>query len=69
MKRILLHVRAFVALLPMVAVFSEGSLWVNAAGILYFVWLGIWLSDSPAGHRFLRDYYREVMRIERMMSE
>lgn len=67
-KSILLHLRAFVCVAPVVAVFSEGSLWVNTLGLLYFVWLAIWMSDSPSGRRFVRDYYAEVLRIEHMLT-
>ena len=67
-KRIFLHLTAFVAVVPVMAVFSEGSVWVNAIGMVYFVCLGIWLNDSPRGRKFLRDYCNEVHRIERMLT-
>lgn len=65
----MLHLCAFLAVVPVVAVFSEGSLWINTAGMVYFVWLGIWLNDSDRGRKFLRDYTEEIERIERTMAE
>ena len=55
---------AFVAIVPMSLVFSEGNLWVNFFGLLYIVWLCIWLHDSETGRRFLRRYYHEILRLE-----
>lgn len=68
MKRIILHLAAFVAMLPLAAVFSEGNVIVNILGLLYFAWLFIWLNDNPTGRKLLRAYYREILRIEREMA-
>ena len=67
MKRIVLHLTALAVLLPVTAVFSNGNLVFNFLGLLYAVWLFIFLNDSGTGRRFLRRYYHEILRLENMM--
>ena len=66
MKRIMLHIVAFAAMMPCVVTFSFGSLWASALGLLYIVYLFIYTTESERGRRFLRDYWREIHRLERM---
>lgn len=67
MKRISLHLTAFAVLLPCVAAFTEGNIWVTFCGFLYLVWLWFAANETERGKRFLRDYYREILRLERML--
>ena len=66
-KRIILHLTAFAVVLPLVAVFNQGNIVYNILGLLWFAYLAIFAMESPHAHRFMRDYYREMLRLERMM--
>lgn len=68
MKRIALHLIAFAVLMPCVLMFNiSGELWMNFLGIIYVCYLFILVNESETVRRFVRDYYREILRIERMM--
>lgn len=68
MKRIALHLIAFVVLMPCVLIFNiSGELWLNTLGIIYVCYLFILVNESERVRRFVRDYYREILRLERMM--
>lgn len=69
MRSLKLHLSAFAALLPCVMAVSEGNLLVNLFGLLYAVWLIIWLNESERGKRFLRRYHAEICRIEQMLNQ
>lgn len=66
MKRLSLHLTAFALLIPCVAAFSEGNLLVTLCGFIYLFWLWLAANETERGRRFLRDYYREILRLERM---
>lgn len=53
-------------LLPCLAVISCGSPLWNVAGIFYVVLLGR-LSSTMRGRRFIRAYYREILRLENLL--
>ena len=68
MKRISLHLIAFVALMPCMLMFNVSEqIWVNFLGIIYVAYLFLAWNESKRVRRFFRDYYREILRIERMM--
>lgn len=66
MKNIKLHCKAFAIILPIVLLFSEGSLLVNFIGLIYLLLL-FGASNSKSGKQFIRRYYREILRIESIM--
>ena len=67
-KRIFLHLTAFAALMPCVLLFnSNENIWVNALGFIYVAYLFLAWNESKRVRKFFRDYYREILRIERMM--
>ena len=63
MNSIKFHSIVFALLLPCVMVISEGMLIINIIGIAYILLL-FKLSKTKLGKRFIRRYYREVLRIE-----
>ena len=65
-KRILLHLIAFVALVPCVLMFNvSGEIWVNLLGFIYVCYLIILCNECEAVRKFIRRYYHEILRIER----
>ena len=66
MNSIKLHGVAFVAILPCILTLSEGSLIINLIGILYMLLL-FGLSYTKPGKRFIRSYYREILRLEALL--
>lgn len=66
-RRISLHLVALFALMPCMAAFSEGNLCINFCGLIWIVWLWIAANETERGRRFIRDYYREILRLERML--
>jgi len=67
-KRIFLHLIAFVALMPCMLIFNVSKeIWVNLLGFIYVAYLFLAWNESKRVRRFIRDYYREILRIERMM--
>ena len=66
MNRIKLHSVAFAAILPCILTLSEGSLIINLMGIIYMLLL-FRLSYTKSGKRFIRSYYREVLRLEALL--
>lgn len=67
MKAIKIHLTAFAVLLPLLAVVSTGNLAANFLGVLYAAGLYIYTANSERGKRFIRRYYREVLRLEDML--
>ena len=67
-QRIILHLTMFVVLMPCVLVFNvSGEWWVNVVGIIYCCYLVILLNESKRVQRFVRRYYREILRLQNMM--
>ena len=66
MNSIKLHSVAFAAILPCILALSEASLIINLVGILYILLL-FRLSYTKPGRRFIRSYYREVLRLEALL--
>ena len=66
MNSIKLHSVAFAAILPCILTLSEGSLIINLVGILYILLL-FRLSCTKCGKRFIRSYYREILRLEALL--
>lgn len=65
-KRILLHLIAFVALVPCMLMFNvSGEIWVNLLGFIYVCYLIILCNECEAVRKFIRRYYHEILRIER----
>lgn len=67
MKSIKIHGIAFAIILPCILVFSEGEPVVNLIGIAYILFL-FKLSGTTIGRRFIRSYYREILRIENWLN-
>lgn len=63
MNSIKIHCLAFVILMPCTMTFSEGSLVVNILGVAYMLLL-FRLSSTTIGRRFIRTYYKEILRLE-----
>ena len=66
MNSIKLHSIAFAVILPCILALLEGSLIINLVGILYML-LIFRLSYTKPGKRFIRSYYREVLRLESLL--
>lgn len=67
-KRICLHLIAFVVLMPCVLVFNvSGEWWVNFLGGIYCAYLAILVNESETAQKFLRRYYHEILRLENML--
>lgn len=67
MNSIKIHCLAFAILMPCIMAFSEGSLVVNILGVAYMLLL-FRLSGTTIGKRFIRAYYKEILRIENQLS-
>ena len=68
MKSIKIHSIAFAIILPCIlTLFSEGSLIINIIGVAYILFL-FRLSGTTIGKRFIRSYYREILRIENQLG-
>jgi hypothetical protein len=67
MNRIKIHCLAFAILMPCIMAFSEGSLVINVVGLAYILVL-FRLSSTTRGRRFIRTYYREILRLENKMK-
>ena len=66
MNSIKLHSIAFAIILPCILALSEDLLIINLVGILYMLLL-FRLSYTKPGKRFIRSYYREVLRLEALL--
>ena len=69
MKRITLHLQAFALLAPCLLAFTAGSLLANAAGAAYMAGLVYAGGHTARGRKFARTYYKEVLRLEKLLSE
>ena len=69
MKRITLHFTAFALFAPCLLAFTAGSLFVAAVGALYMAGLVYASGHTARGKRFARTYYKEVLRLEKLLSE
>lgn len=63
MNSIKIHCLAFAILMPCIMALSEGSLIVNILGVAYILVI-FRLSSTTKGERFIRAYYREILRLE-----
>ena len=61
-RRISLHLVAFVAFTPCLLIFSVNI--YGFVGCIYAACLFIYTSKTERGKRFMRNYYHEVLRIE-----
>ena len=68
MKRTTLHFTACALFAPCLMAFTAGSLILNAAGALYMAGLVYACSHTARGKRFARTYYREVLRLEKLLQ-
>lgn len=69
MKRITLHLTACMLFAPCLLAFTSGCLLANAAGTLYAGCLVYMSGHTAKGRKFTRKYYREVLRLEKLLSE
>lgn len=67
MKSIKIHCLAFVILMPCIMALSESNPMINVIGIAYILLL-FRLSSTSVGRRFIRTYYREILRLENRMK-
>ena len=68
MKRITLHFTAFALLAPCLVAFTAGSLIIAAVGAAYMAGLVYACSHTAKGKRFARTYYKEVLRLEKLLK-
>lgn len=67
-QRIILHLIAFVAMMPCMLVFNaSGEIWINFLGLVYCAYLAILLNESKRAQKFVRRYYHEILRIENLL--
>lgn len=66
MNSIKLHSIAFAVILPCILALSEGLLIINLIGIAYILFL-FKLSSTKIGKRFIRRYYKEILRLESLL--
>lgn len=66
MNSIKLHSIAFAVILPCILALLEGSLIINLVGVLYIL-LIFRLSYTKPGKRFIRRYYKEILRLESLL--
>lgn len=66
MNSIKLHSIAFAVILPCILALLEGSLIINLVGVLYILLL-FRLSYTKPGKRFIRRYYKEILRLESLL--
>lgn len=64
MERVLLHLKAFGLFAPILLMFTENFI-CNVVGVLYTTVLVFGLFQTYNGKRFLRRYYKEILRIEK----
>lgn len=69
MKRITLHLTACALLAPCLSAFTAGSLFVAAVGALYMAGLVYACGHTARGRKFARTYYKEVLRLEKLLNE
>lgn len=69
MKRITLHLTACALFAPCLLAFTSGCLLANAVGTLYAGCLVYMSGHTVKGRKFTRKYYREVLRLEKLLSE
>lgn len=65
MKRIKLHLQACALFTPVILLLSS-TIIIVLLSLIYFIGLYRW-SKTRNGRNFLRSYYREIMRLERML--
>ena len=69
MKRITQHLTACALLAPCLMAFTAGSLILNAAGAAYIAGLVYVCGHTAKGKRFARTYYKEVLRLEKLLRD
>ena len=62
-----LHLTAAVVLLPLLVLMMADELLYALGGLLYFVSLVTVARSTVLGRRFVRRYYREMLRLEKML--
>lgn len=63
MKRIKLHLQAFVLFAPAIIGIICSTIIIVLLSLIYFIGLYRW-SKTRSGRYFLRSYYREILRLE-----
>lgn len=66
MKRIKLHLQACVLFAPVILLLSSTIMCV-LLGVLYCSIIVFWWSSTKYGRKFLRSYYKEILRLENML--
>ena len=66
MNSIKLHSIAFAVILPCILALSGGLLIINLIGTAYILFL-FRLSSTKIGKRFIRRYYKEILRLESLL--
>ena len=69
MKRITLHLTAFALFAPCLLAFTAGSLILNAVGAAYMAGLVYASGHTARGMKFARTYYKEVLRLEKLLRD
>ena len=68
MKRITLHFTACALLAPCLLAFTAGSLIIAAVGAAYMAGLVYASGHTAKGKKFARTYYKEVLRLEKLLQ-
>ena len=66
MKGIKLHLRAAILFAPVIIGIMSSIFVVMLLGVIYFIGVYLW-SSTINGRKFFRSYYREILRLERML--
>lgn len=67
MKRVRLHLVAFVMLMPCILLVNDGEAVYNFIGLAW-IFVLCCISCTSKGKRFIRSFYREILRLEKMWS-
>ena len=68
MKRIKLHICAFILFAPVVILLMSSTIILQILSAIYFGWLALGFSSTIIGRRFFLRYYREVLRLEEYLK-
>ena len=64
MKRIKLHICAFILFAPVIILLMSSTIILQILSAVYFGWLALGFSSTIIGRRFFLRYYREILRLE-----
>lgn len=68
MKRIKLHICAFILFAPFIILLMSSTIILQILSAVYFGWLVFGFSSTIIGRRFFLRYYREILRLEEYLK-